>query len=222
MADLEGFTPRAEERLRRALHVLAQNTPGETRPGRSRPRMAVLGTVAAAVVALAVAVVLVRQPGDAKTAALRPSPTPTAPSTGNLALGSSIAYDLDRLVSESQRIVVGRVTAVQNGAADEASGGLPYTLATIDVREAIRGPAANLVAFDYDLGDSTASVPGGTPWAVGEELLLFLSSPAGTVHANVQPAHWQVTGGAQGRYRVTGGNVDAPFTLDDVRAAANR
>jgi hypothetical protein len=53
-------------------------------------------------------------------------------------------------------------------------------------------------------------------------VLLFLSDTAGTVHDGLTPEHWQVTGGAQGRYAMNGTEAQAPFTLDEVRAEIER
>ena len=106
-------------------------------------------------------------------------------------------------------------------------------LADVTVGEAIRGEGGTLVAFDYDLGGGAAggtitsrggaisSVPGGSDWVVGQDVLLFLAPSTGTVHEGLRPEHWQVVGGTQGRYLVVVGSVQAPFTLDQVRATSH-
>jgi hypothetical protein len=246
------LTPAEEARLAAVLHRIAAETPPaapaapavpstSTAPAASaspsgRRRRPALGLVAAGVAAAAVlaAGLAVAQLGgsDHRDQAGRPTPRATSGSSGPQ-LGFGVPYDLDRLVRESDHVVIGRVTEVRRGSGEEA-GGLPYVLAHIDSEEVLRGGGGDVWAFDYDLGAGTngagttgagttgagtSSVPAGAPWRVGDRLLLFLTSPAGTVHERVQPPHLQVVAGAQGRYVVNGDAVEAPFSLADVRAA---
>jgi hypothetical protein len=209
-----------EERLRRGLAALAEETPA---PRPTYRRHLPVAAAAAAVVIAAAAFVASGlggsdDPGDRnladprRTATSGPVPPP---------LGGVIEYDVDRLVTDADRVVVGTVTDVERHAPSEATGGLAYVLASIEVDEVVKGPtAASLVAFDYDyeFGDSVSSESGlGARFVRGERVLLFLSSSAGTVHEQLQPPHWQVTGGAQGLYVMDGDEPEAPFTLFDVR-----
>jgi hypothetical protein len=120
---------------------------------------------------------------------------------------------------------VGTVTKVDRGRLGGQTGGETgdrYVLATIGVEEPIKGPGGQVVAFSYDLGGAGTTSEGATrPWTVGDRVLLFLVSDAGTVSADLRPAHLQVAGGETGRYLIRGGQPDgAGFTLDDVRQAA--
>ena len=225
------LTPHEEQRVRAALRTIAeehtvldQDLRQAAPPRRSGGRAAWVSAAAAVLLIGGGGAALMSAEGSPRPAhrALAPStaPLPTNPGT---TLNSSITYDLGRLVRESPRIVVGTVTDLRHGSG-EAAGGLPYVLAHIRVREAIRGAAGDLWAFDYDLGSGGAisSVPSGPPWRVGEDVLLFLSSSSGTVHEGVAPAHEQVSGGAQGRYEIVDGELrSAPFTLEQVRKAAS-
>lgn len=223
MTALPDLDPELEDRLRRGLALLADRTPepGARRHGR-------IAAVAAGLVLLAgagAAVGLTAGDGGGEpTARSHPaSPiTGTAPEQSSPALGIVVAYDLPRLVAESDRIVVGTVAEVEHHDGSEATGGLAYVLATVDVDESIKGPRdAQVVAFDYDYGDAiTADGPQGASFTAGTRVLLFLAGSAGTVHEQLGPPHWQVTGGAQGEYAMTGDEPDAPFTMQDVRRAA--
>ncbi len=237
--------PSEEERLRAALATLAARTPA---PGRSDGRGAPRGVwaAAAAIVLAGTAGVTVAVTRDYTHRAARaplgvPSSQPGESSRHApppLTTGSGIAYDLARLVGESERIVVGTVTGVAHGPASDQSGGLAYLIATVHIDQTLKGPEAlTLAAFDYDYsgGTSVSSTGGaitsgtalsgptsgggplGATFIVGQQVLLFLSSSTGTVHEHIAPQHWQVTGGAQGEYVMRDGKPDAPFSLDDVR-----
>lgn len=233
--------PELERRLRRGLALLAEETPA----ARTRLRYLVGGLAAAAVLAvgsLGTAGLLHR--GQPATSALPPpsravvsTPShtarpPSSPATDTAPAqtlapppnASGITYNLTRLVKESQRIVVGTVTTVRRGSASEATGGLPYVLATVRLDHVIRGEREkSLVAFDYSYGATTSlGSPQGAKFHQGERVLLFLSSSGGTVHAGVSPLHWQVTGGRQGKYVMNGSEPVAAFTLQKVEAVAAR
>jgi hypothetical protein len=219
--DPDVLDPELEQRLRRGLAALAEETPAE-RPAYRRHLP--VAAAAATIVIAAGAVVAVNLDGsDDPGPVANPHPTVTS---GSVAppIGGVIEYDLQRLVSESERIVVGTVTDVEHHGPSEASGGLAYALATVEVEETVNGPAATqLVAFDYDYGDAPTTEPGlGASFVGGQRVLLFLASVAGTVHEQLDPPHWQVTGGAQGEYVMDGDEPSAPFTMADVRRAAAR
>jgi hypothetical protein len=98
---------------------------------------------------------------------------------------------------------------------------MPYALATIAVTESLKpagGGDDQVVAFDYDYGATTPDGAAGG-WVVGQEVLVFLVSDAGTVSEHLQPAHLQLLQGGRGRFAVTDGQLQAPFTLDELRAA---
>ena len=244
---LTELDPAAEARLRRGLVLLAERTPPPPveRPAGST-RLPTWAVAAAAAVALATAgggitLAATRQHHPAASPALvRPSPGPAVqPSTTAppLSTGLGVRYDLPRLVAESERIVVGTVVEVRHGPAADDSGGLAYVIATLRVEQTLKGAASTTVAaFDYDYSGAITSAggpvtsgpvtsgsadgPSGATFIPGERVLLFLSSSAGTVHEQITPLHWQVTGGAQGEYQMHGDVPDATFTLDDVRQAA--
>ena len=122
-------------------------------------------------------------------------------------------------MAQADRIVVGTIEQIDRGEVD----GLAYVLATVAIDESIKPGGdgeTTVVAFDYDLGGGITSAGGSTPWTVGDRVLLFLVSDAGTVSEHLQPAHLQVAEGQGGRYPVVDGRVEAPFTLDEVRDAA--
>ena len=220
--------PELEERLRRGLDLLAAQTP----PSSPRRTHRAVVAVAAGLVAVAGTTIGIAATGGRNSGPplAHPVPTPvvTAPATTSPTqstqqrIGSGVSYDLTRLVNESPRIVVGTVTAVDHHGPSDASGGLAYVLADIGVSETIKGPAVTrLVAFDYDYGNSVSSgSPQGATFVVGERVLLFLSDSSGTVHEDINPPHWQVTGGGQGEYQMRGNEPDASFTLEDVQRMA--
>ena len=216
--------PELEARLRRGLGLLAEQTPA----ARSRRTWIPAAAAAVAVAAAGVAVgVLAGNDGRSSPHEAAPQPRPPASSTpatpgGPTVIGNSVTYDLERLVNESPRILVGTVAKVIHGDASEASGGLPYVLAEVSVDRTLKGAdTAHVVAFDYDYGGTiTADALQGATFAVGQQVLLFLSSSAGTVHADIPPRHWQVTGGGQGEYVKHGDQLDAPFTLEQVQQQA--
>lgn len=213
---------------------------------RSRGAVRSAGIAAGIAAAAVTASLVVLGGGDgARTprTAVPPARTTTQPTTAQPTTDGSaaqpttdgsaarISYDLRRLSAESALIVVGTVTEVRHGSG-EAAGGLPYVLAHIRVDRALRGADSSVWAFDYDLGSkggvvssesavspesAVSSELAGPPWRVGESVLLFLASSAGTVHAEVEPGHLQVVGGAQGRYAVHGERLDAPFTFAQLR-----
>jgi hypothetical protein len=242
------LTPAEEARLAAVLHRIAAETPvaaaaptlsgasataplsdasaapTASAPRRRRPALGLVaaGVAAAAVVATGVAMTQLGG-SDGPDQAGRPTPSATSGSSGPQ-LGFGVPYDLNRLVRESDTVVIGEVTELRRGATDAESGALRYVLAHVAVQDVLKGSGGDLWAFDYDLGGGTSSggtssEPAGPPWHVGDRVLLFLTSSAGTVHEGVQPPHLQVAGGAQGRYAVNGESVDAPFSLADVRAA---
>jgi hypothetical protein len=288
MTEDEVLTPELEERLRRGLVLLAEQTPAHGAARRrkmGRLQTATLGAAAALAAVLAgpaliggggtsvsesqadrAAAPLSDTSADVEAAtaddaagqsltksdpAQAPAPAPMAGAAGGdgdareesaagdtamsaddyaanadpMASGRVMQYDLRMLVEQSPRIVVAKVSEVTQGQASDASGGMPYVLATVAVEDALRGPAdAQVVAFDYVYDDNSiaAGAPAGAAFAVGDRVLLFLSDTAGTVHDGLTPKHWQVTGGAQGRYAMNGAEPEAPFTLDGVRAEIER
>jgi hypothetical protein len=218
--DQNVLEPELEQRLRRGLAALAEETPAE-RPAYRRHLP--VAAAAAAIVIAAGAVVAVNLAGpDNPGRVADPHPTVSSGSVPPPIGGRALDYSLGELVAQSERIVVGTVTDVEHHGSSEASGGLAYVLASVAVEEAVKGPEATaLVAFDYDYGQTTEPDLGAT-FVRGQRVLLFLSSSAGTVHEHLGSPHWQVTGGAQGKYAMGGDQPDAPFTLDDVRRAAER
>lgn len=217
--DTAVLEPELEQRLRRGLLLLAEQTPPP------RNRRAWLAAAAVVVLALVGVGLGLRFTGDG-TSPGRHQAGPAAPSVGGnpptnsgpSVIGQGVTYDLPRLVDESPRIVIGTVMRVTHGEASDASGGLPYVLADISIDRTLKGPnTAQLVAFDYDYGTGvTSDAAQGATFNVGERVLLFVSSSEGTVHADLDRPHWQVTGGAAGEYRMRGDVPDAPFTLSDV------
>jgi hypothetical protein len=149
--------------------------------------------------------------------------TSNAAADGTSAGTRLVSYDLERLVAEADRIVVGTVTDVQHGKASELSGGMDYVLGTLKVEELIRGAKSTdqIVAFDFEYGNAVVSdTPMGATFEPGQRVLVFLTSVAGTVSEDLRPEHWQVTGGDQGEFFFEGDKLQAPFSLEDVREAA--
>lgn len=206
------------ERIRRGIELTARGAPATpVRPARRR-WLPVAAAAAAAVAVAGIATALVTR-DDSTAPTVSPSPTtPTSQPAVNAQRSADLS--LSEKVAQADAIVVGTITRLDRGEV----GGLPYVLATVEVSETIEGePSSTVVAFDYDLdsGDAVTSAGAGTPWNVGDEVLLFLVSDAGTVSEDLEPAHLQVAEGARGRFAVVDGElVNAPFTLDDVRTAA--
>lgn len=220
------LTARQEDQLRTALQEIAAETPVSAgTAGSARKHPSHLGWTAAAaasvVLAAGVAVfALTDRSGPSKPHQAIASSPPVSSDPGGTSLGSSITYDLTRLLKESPRVVIGTVSELRRGDGADA-GGIPYVLARVHLTEALRGPSTDVWAFDYDLGGGTSisSVPSGPAWEIRQSLLLFLAPSDGTVHEGVSPAHDQVDGGTQGRYVVKDGElVNAQFTLDQVRS----
>lgn len=213
--------PDLEARLRRGLALLAAQTP---KPRSSRPWLSAAAAAAVILAAAGIGVGVALSSDDGRTArqqagqSVPPVVTTPPASGGPTVIGQGVPYDLARLVDESPRIVVGTVTRVTHGEASDASGGLPYVMADVTVDRTLRGPdSSHVVAFDYDYGTTTTTDSGlGVSFVDGERVLLFLSSAEGTVHADLAPPHWQVTGGSQGAYRMRGDEPVAPFTLEQV------
>jgi hypothetical protein len=217
--------------ISRGLALLAADARESPSARRGLDRRWLLTAAAAAVlVAGLVAVpVLTRGGGDdriGRTLA-RPSGAPAASPrpTGAVIGVPAPALTIQQRVAQAERIVVGTVTKVERGRLGgpvEGDTGDAYVLATVRVEEAIKGPAGDAVAFSYDYsGTITTSEGASRPWNVGDRVLLFLVSDAGTASADVHPSDMQLAEGDSGRYVVDGDRLrDADFTLDDVRRTA--
>ena len=205
------------ERIRLGIALAAEHHETTGAPTGRRWLIPAAAAAAAVVLVGAVALVATREEDRAPVAAST-STTTAGPSIGAARPGPPLTLD-DR-AAQAERIVVGTITAIDRGEV----GGLPYVLARVAVSETIKGEDADdVVAFDYDLGGViTSSDAPAAPWAIGDEVLLFLVSDAGTVSEELEPAHLQVAEGAGGRYAVVDGEVVAPFTLEDVRRASAR
>lgn len=95
----------------------------------------------------------------------------------------------------------------------------PYHLVTIRVDEVLRGPLTTQIVV-YDSPADRLPAERNVRWKVGTRMLLFLDPSEGTVHHGIKPLHYQLTLGAHGAYEIRDGElVDAPFTLDEIRAA---
>jgi hypothetical protein len=236
-------------RIRRALQLVAADEPASPsgrRRGRVRT-IAIVAAVAAVAAAVIVAVGVSRRDDDEPSQVVAPaettesalgadtsSPTKTgggalsvSPDTGVVQQGMpATTQALPDLVRDADRVVVGRIARVDRGtlaSPGEPEGqGMAYALATISVQESLKpaGDSVDLVvAFDYDYGAMVTPDGGAGGWEPGQEVLVFLVSDAGTVSADLQPAHLQLMGGAGGRFAIVDGQLQAPFTLDDVRSA---
>ncbi|MEO6715292.1 MAG: hypothetical protein ABIM89_17975 [Mycobacteriales bacterium] len=215
------------DRIRRGLELVVQ-TPEAARGG-SLLRPLSAAAAIAMVTGIAVAVSIsstdrsprVAQPAPSSPAAVAPTSAATTAEQSGPVLGMPApALSVQDRVRQADRIVVGTVTKLTRGEGESMG---KYVLATVSVNESLKpqGLAGEVVAFDYDYSGAIVSTETSSPpWEVGQELLLFLVSDAGTVSENLQPAHLQVAEGASGRYAAKDGTVDAPFTLDDVRALA--
>lgn len=220
------LTPNEEGRVREALRAIAEQTPAEGSTAPVSRRLLLIAAAAATLTVASVGAVALSSGHQAKrplVAAPRPTATATETETETYIapLGSRVGYDLPMLVKESERVVVGQIVEVRHGT-ESGPGGMPYVLARIRVEQALAGPNQEPWAFDYDPasgGGGGSEDPAGPAWTIGDRVLLFLAPSTGTVHEGIQPQHWQVTGGPQGRYQIKGDHLEAPFTLDDVRAA---
>ena len=201
-------------RIRAGLALLALDAP-EPRAPRRRGAAFVAAAAVAALLALGIAVAVDDPPS-------RPVATPpsVAPPTGGAQIGMPApSRDLVTKVNDATRVVVGRVTGVHTGTL--GTEGDAYVLATVEVDEAVKGDGGTLVAFAYEYGTTAIVSSGSTrPWQVGDRVLLFLVPDVGTASSDIEPAHLFVDGGESGRYLFEGDRLDAPFTLDEVRAAA--
>ncbi|MEP7054239.1 MAG: hypothetical protein ABI912_03230 [Actinomycetota bacterium] len=228
------------DRIRRGMELAA--TPSRRPHSVPARRPAAIAAIAVLVLVVAGAVALNRPSANraAGVAAPAQSTSPAPPSEpaeasatdtstadpSGLVLGvPAPQLTLEQRVAQADRIVVGTVTNIARGDLGAAGGESAgrYVLATIAISESLKpaGSAGAVVAFDYDYSGAVVSKEGQSkPWAVGDELLLFLVSDAGTISERLQPAHLQVAEGAAGRYVLTAGTLDAPFTLDDVRRLA--
>jgi hypothetical protein len=216
------------ERIREGMSLAARSP----HPPRAHYSMPVVGVAAGiAVVAIAAGVVLASDdrgpreaaappPATASAVTTAPEVTSTAATQTGPVLGLPGApLRLAERVAQADRIVVGEVTNVTRGALSEDVGGLPYLLASVKVTESLKpaGGTDAVVAFDYDLGGAVTSEGSARPWTVGQRVLLFLVSDAGTVSEKIEPAHLQLAEGDGGRFLFNGETLDAPFSLDDVR-----
>lgn len=208
------------DRIRRGIALVADTPmPVVTHPTR-RPWL--LGAAAAAVLALGIAGLAIASNDRVRPVAATSTTAVPGPATASARPGPALT--LRERVEKADRIVIGVITDVERGELEPDGASMPYVLTTIAVEETIKGePSDEVVAFDYDFaGIITSSDAPAVPWNVGEEVLLFLVSDAGTVSEHLEPAHLQVADGARGRYAVFEGEVVGEFTLDDVRAATAR
>lgn len=214
-----------ERRLRRGLGLLAAEAADTAPAARRAPRWLPASAIATAAAVVAVAIGVgtpLGSGGEGSTPVTgeRPPAAVGAPPGGEVPgrIRYGLAYDLPRLVAESPRIAIGTVVEIRRGALPD-DGGLDYLIGIVNVEEILRGPQTEqIAAFDYDYGRAVvAGSARGANLVEGARVLLFLADSAGTVHEAVEPAHWQVTGGAQGVYAMRGAEPDAPFTLEEIR-----
>jgi hypothetical protein len=223
---LDGETPDSDDarqaeldlaRIRRGMELVAAVPVAVPTPAVVRRRRWPAAALAAAA-ATAGVLALATRDDPPRPVAKNPAPSASASTAPGIGIHPP-EQSLAERVAAANRIVVGSVTSLQRGRTP-GDGSLPYVLATVAVSEELK-PAADgtdeVVAFDYDLTGSATTTGSGTPWQVGDDVLLFLVSDAGTVSAGIAPAHLQVAGGASGRYLLRDGHLDAPFTLDEVR-----
>lgn len=195
--------------IRRGLTLLADQahrpTPARARAARRRVRWRLARPAVAAPVAAAllVAAVLSWPTAGAKNVTARP-PTPGAgQSTEAPHIPPPQVSTLPDQVAAAERIVVGTVAEVH-----VVDG--RYVLARIRVTQRIKGPA----------GDVVALAAAGTPWRVGQRLLVFLKPDSGP-SAEVRPSHLRVIDDRDGWYVMRGDTVvGADFTLADVQDLA--
>ena len=232
--DTDNLDPGLTDRLRRGLALLSEEAHTTSAPPKRphwQPALAI--GAAAAIVAVAVGLgaqalsedspePLLADSAPVETAPAVTLPGATQPDTGRPA-AMGISYDLRRLVAESPRVVVGTVVDVKRGSLG-TDAGMDYVIGIVKVEEMLRGPdSGEIAAFDYDYGTAITSGPAlGATFVPGSRVLLFLADAAGTVHEDVKPQHWQVTGGAQGLYVMKGNEPQGPFTLAEVRAEIAR
>lgn len=110
----------------------------------------------------------------------------STPVVGHGTVPGAGTYNLADLISQSQRILLGRVEVVTDGLIDDS---IPYTEIKLSVAEVIKGPETQYYQFrqfgkhlkrgDKVLEDfPTGSVQGFPQWYEGEHVLIFLPQPA--------------------------------------------
>jgi hypothetical protein len=216
------------DRIRRAL-LLAAADETSPRTMRRRSRSRVVALSGALAVAAALAIVAIRVlPGDDTSRVASPPAAATAPasppSTASTVGSAAPVLPLPDMARAAERIVIGRIERLDRGLnSPPGQPGMPYVLATISVEESLK-PAGDaikqVVAFDYDYGGAITSAGPAPAWNEGDRVVLFLVSDAGTVSENLKPAHLQVLEGSRGRYSIVNGEIQGPFTLEQVREAA--
>lgn len=220
LRDAAGRASRDVERIRRGLHLAADLGVATATP-RSRRRRPnrLVGVAAVALLVVGAAVAAVRSGNeDTPSTEAAEQEIPLTPPTAASGLPRQ---GLAEQVDQADAVVIGTVSDVTRGEL-AVDGGLPYVLATIEVSEWIKSSGTEgptVVAFDYTFAGPT-SAPTGDDWVVGEKMLLFLVSDAGTVSESLEPAHLQVAGGHGGRFPFEGDQLSAPFSLDELRRAA--
>lgn len=122
---------------------------------------------------------------------------------------TALKLDLDSLVANSDRVVIGQVVEMQSFRKD----GRIYTDTTVEIRENWKGDGPEQVTVRQlggRVGDMATKVSGLARFKTGEESVLFLESTD-------DDAPYVVTGLAQGKFRVAvGPDQSTKFAIPNV------
>lgn len=196
------------ERIRRGLDLLARDLDDE----RARRRVPRWVGVAASLAAAAAGVVVLVPRHDARPVA-RATAAPGR--TGATSVVPDRGWQFR--ARNATTVVVGTVSHLTHGTIDLGPGApVGYTLADVDVSETVKGTAGDVTAFAFDEADASTAA---RTWNVGDRVVLFLVQPeAGWLSSSVPAAHLDLFEGLRSRYDFDGEALDAPFTLDELRA----
>ena len=214
------------DRIRQGLSLVAADA--AVLSVRRRPPRSVALAVAAAIVVAAVGTIAVANRSRSATKSVTP-PTLASPGPGVSLGGGIIDHGWQARAHMATRIVVGTVTSLRRGqltVSPKETTGDPYVLLHITVDDAIKGPPGDVEVFAYDFSGGTTAA--GTAelsrtWAEGQRVLLMLLTPESQEpSASLTPAHLDLLDGGLGRYDYINGRLQAPFTLEQLRAELTR
>lgn len=170
---------------------------------------------------------------NADNATLTPEKTPVAV-TSSSSEGIMEKFNLPKLVSMSDTIVVGNVTEVFQSKWNTPDGNKPmnnstsniiYTDVNIKVLEYIQNPldatAITVRVLGGIVGQDSINIEDQPSYSPGETVVLFLKNDADPRTKDIGEKHFVTAGLAQGKISVLQNNVtfigDEKMSLDDIR-----
>jgi len=170
---------------------------------------------------------------NADNATLTPEKTPVAV-TSSSSEGIMEKFNLQKLVSMSDTIVVGNVTEVFQSKWNTPDGNKPmnnstsniiYTDVNIKVFEYIQNPldakAITVRVLGGIVGQDSINIEDQPSYSPGETVVLFLKNDADPRTKDIGEKHFVTAGLAQGKIPVLQNNVtfigDEKMSLDDIR-----